>query len=105
MFEHRSVKLSHTFCIANPCHLKHKKPKHKIQQQKQVFLLTNSLWDYTHVVMNFLSGKAKREERTTEWLDLFDVVIVGACKVSVFACRFGWHALRCCCIVSSIARR
>eukprot|EP00752_Nemacystus_decipiens_P006623 g5954.t1 len=48
----------------------------------QVFLLTNSLWDYTHVVMNFLCGNSKREDRTTEWLDLFDVAITGACKPS-----------------------
>ena len=47
----------------------------------QVFLLTNSLWDYTHVVMNFLCGNSKKEERTIEWLDLFDVAITGACKV------------------------
>ncbi|CAN0201842.1 unnamed protein product [Scytosiphon promiscuus] len=48
----------------------------------QVFLLTNSLWDYTHVVMNFLCGNVKREDRTSEWLDLFDVAITGACKPS-----------------------
>lgn len=45
------------------------------------FLLTNSLWDYTHVVMNFLAdGHTTKEQRTTEWLDLFDVVVVGASK-------------------------
>lgn len=49
----------------------------------QVFLLTNSLWDYTHVVMNFLCGKTTKAERTTEWLDLFDVAITGACKVTI----------------------
>ena len=47
----------------------------------KVFLLTNSLWDYTHVVMNFLSGNVKKEDRTTEWLDLFDLALTGACKV------------------------
>ncbi|CAM9518703.1 unnamed protein product [Ectocarpus sp. 12 AP-2014] len=50
--------------------------------QASVFLLTNSLWDYTHVVMNFLCGNSKKEDRTTEWLDLFDVAITGACKPS-----------------------
>lgn len=50
-------------------------------------MLTNSLWDYTHVVMNFLCGKTKREERTTEWLDLFDVAITGACKVNIWLDR------------------
>ncbi|CAM9705762.1 unnamed protein product [Pylaiella littoralis] len=52
------------------------------QEGVQVFLLTNSLWDYTHVVMNFLCGKSKKEDRTTEWLDLFDIAITGACKPS-----------------------
>lgn len=47
----------------------------------QVFLLTNSLWDYTHVVMNFLCGNSKKEDRTTEWVDLFDLAITGSCKV------------------------
>ncbi|CAM9246277.1 unnamed protein product, partial [Hapterophycus canaliculatus] len=50
------------------------------EEGAQVFLLTNSLWDYTHVVMNFLCGNIKREDRTSEWLDLFDVAITGACK-------------------------
>jgi 5' nucleotidase family len=53
----------------------------------QTFLLTNSLWDYTTVVMNYLfAGEdvvAKGGKRTEEWLELFDLVIVGACKVSV----------------------
>eukprot|EP00612_Vaucheria_litorea_P007260 CAMPEP_0171480788 /NCGR_PEP_ID=MMETSP0946-20130122/6305_1 /TAXON_ID=109269 /ORGANISM="Vaucheria litorea, Strain CCMP2940" /LENGTH=377 /DNA_ID=CAMNT_0012012129 /DNA_START=244 /DNA_END=1377 /DNA_ORIENTATION=- len=48
---------------------------------KKTFLLTNSLWDYTSVVMNFLykegGGRIKGE---SSWLDLFDVIIVGSCK-------------------------
>ena len=39
---------------------------------KKVFLLTNSLFDYTQVVMEFLLGE--------EWLDYFDLVICGARK-------------------------
>jgi 5'-nucleotidase len=47
---------------------------------KKTFLLTNSLWDYTNVVMNFLVGN-EADARTTDWVeDLFDIVIVGACK-------------------------
>lgn len=57
-----------------------------VRCHSQVFLLTNSLWDYTHVVMNFLCGNIKREDRTTEWLDLFDVAITGACKVRIESC-------------------
>jgi len=45
---------------------------------RKTFLVTNSLWEYTHVVMNFLTGNAKN--RTLDWLDLFDVVIVGSNK-------------------------
>lgn len=55
----------------------------------QTFLLTNSLWDYTTVVMNYLfAGEdvvAKGGKRTEEWLELFDLVIVGACKVRLLS--------------------
>ena len=44
---------------------------------KKVFLLTNSLFDYTNVVMNFLVGKDVNDR---DWVDLFDVVVVGAGK-------------------------
>ena len=40
----------------------------------------SSLWDYTHVVMNFLNGKEGEQHgtpRDLEWLNLFDLVIVG----------------------------
>jgi hypothetical protein len=30
--------------------------------------------------MNHICGFSKEEERNLEWLDLFDLVIVGACK-------------------------
>lgn len=49
---------------------------------RKVFLLTNSLFDYTNVVMNHICGNSVQEDRTLEWLDLFDLVIVGACKPS-----------------------
>ena len=39
---------------------------------KQVFLLTNSLYDYTEVVCRFLLGE--------RWLDHFDLVICGGRK-------------------------
>lgn len=36
---------------------------------RKVFLATNSLWDYTHVVMNFLlNGGAAGAAKTTDWL-------------------------------------
>merc|ERR1711924_451092 len=44
---------------------------------KKVFLLTNSLFDYTNVVTNFLVGK---DVNNRDWVDLFDVVVVGAGK-------------------------
>ena len=44
---------------------------------KKVFLLSNSLFDYTNVVMNFLT---KSDIDSRSWLDLFDVVVVGAGK-------------------------
>lgn len=46
---------------------------------KKVFLLTNSMWEYTTVVMDYLV-RGKGEYSDIEWQDLFDVIIVGACK-------------------------
>lgn len=59
----------------------------------KVFLLTNSLYDYTDVVMNYLvhgNGtvfqsqvgieQPEGEDRKLEWQQLFDVAIVGAQK-------------------------
>jgi 5'-nucleotidase len=49
----------------------------------KLFLLTNSLWEYTSTAMNYLyHGKRLDdvEQRKNEWLDLFDIVIVGSCK-------------------------
>lgn len=43
---------------------------------RKVFLLTNSLWNYTDVVMNFLYSK----EPSGHWTDLFDLVITASCK-------------------------
>jgi 5'-nucleotidase len=49
----------------------------------KVFLLTNSLWEYTSTAMNFLyHGKrlTDEEQKNNEWLELFDLVVVGSCK-------------------------
>jgi len=46
----------------------------------QIFLATNSEWEYTDVVMNYLCGNVRPEERTKEWIDLFDVVFCLAAK-------------------------
>lgn len=51
---------------------------------KKTFLLTNSLWDFTNVVMNYLVADAKGEKKTTEWMELFDAVITGSCKPGFF---------------------
>ena len=50
---------------------------------RRVFVVTNSLWDYTQVVMNYLMGN----DTTTlnnDWVKYFDVVITGATKPSFF---------------------
>lgn len=50
---------------------------------RKIFLLTNSLWDYTYVVMNYLQGgkdKCRADRRDLAWLEYFDLVIVGASK-------------------------
>jgi len=49
----------------------------------KVFLLTNSYWEYTSVAMNYLFHERKVEDdlkKKNEWLDLFDLVVVGSCK-------------------------
>lgn len=43
---------------------------------RTVFLLTNSLWNYTDTVMKYLYGL----EKEGEWIDLFDIIITGSCK-------------------------
>jgi 5'-nucleotidase len=49
----------------------------------KLFLLTNSLWEYTSTAMNYLyHGKrlTDEEQKDNEWLELFDLVVVGSCK-------------------------
>ncbi|KAK1276288.1 hypothetical protein QJS04_geneDACA003720 [Acorus gramineus] len=54
---------------------------------RSTFLVTNSLWDYTNVVMNFLCGSRTQEDGSScsyDWLENFDVVITGSSKPSFF---------------------
>ena len=49
----------------------------------KVFLLTNSYWEYTSTAMNYLYHEKKVDQETqkkNEWMDLFDLVVVGSCK-------------------------
>ena len=53
------------------------------QQGMKLFLLTNSLWEYTSTAMNYLyHGERVSDERQkkNEWLEMFDLVVVGSCK-------------------------
>ena len=48
----------------------------------KLFLLTNSYWEYTSTVMNFLyygERVSDEKQKENEWLELFDIVIVGSC--------------------------
>lgn len=45
------------------------------RSNRTVFLLTNSLWNYTNTVMTYLYG-----ENEGKWIDLFDIIITGSCK-------------------------
>lgn len=49
----------------------------------KLFLLTNSYWEYTSTAMNYLYHGKKVDidlQKKNEWLDLFDIVVVGSCK-------------------------
>lgn len=47
---------------------------------KKLFLLTNSLYDYTQVVMNYLEGRRAGDAKNHKWMDYFDMIIVGGNK-------------------------
>ncbi|XP_073005437.1 uncharacterized protein [Typha latifolia] len=54
---------------------------------RSTFLVTNSLWDYTNVVMNFLCGSHNSDDGSPcnyKWLENFDVVITGSSKPYFF---------------------
>ncbi|XP_008444714.1 uncharacterized protein LOC103487969 isoform X1 [Cucumis melo] len=54
---------------------------------RSTFLVTNSLWDYTNVVMNFLCNSSASDgdqKRNFDWLQYFDVVITGSAKPGFF---------------------
>jgi len=54
---------------------------------KKTFLATNSLYDYTNVVMNFLLEGKQGADRDTEWIKHFDVVVTGTGKPRFFTER------------------
>ncbi|KXZ54522.1 hypothetical protein GPECTOR_4g587 [Gonium pectorale] len=67
-------------------HLLHVLETHRASG-RVVFLATNSLFDYTNVVMNFLLLGKTGSQKSHEWLKYFDVVMVGCAKPSFFQHR------------------
>lgn len=53
---------------------------------RKLFIATNSLWDYTNVVMSYLCSSENKNKKF-EWLDLFDLVITGSQKPSFFTVK------------------
>jgi len=51
---------------------------------KKLFVVTNSLWDYTNVVMNYLIGGKVGADKDYDWLHYFDVVVTGSGKPRFF---------------------
>ncbi|GKV29913.1 hypothetical protein SLEP1_g38786 [Rubroshorea leprosula] len=54
---------------------------------RSTFLVTNSLWDYTNIVMNFLCGSRTLSDGSScnfDWLQYFDIVITGSAKPGFF---------------------
>ncbi|KAJ6874250.1 5'-nucleotidase domain-containing protein 4 isoform X1 [Populus alba x Populus x berolinensis] len=52
--------------------------------RRATFLVTNSLWDYTNIVMNFLCESRTLDGCNFDWLQYFDVVITGSAKPGFF---------------------
>lgn len=50
---------------------------------RKLFVVTNSLWDYTHSVMNYLFGN-DTTTLTDDWTNMFDFIITGAAKPMFF---------------------
>jgi 5'-nucleotidase len=56
---------------------------HKFRSSgKKLFVLTNSLWDYTNVVMSYLLDGERKAYPS--WRNYFDIVIVGGAKPAFF---------------------
>ncbi|MGE5183277.1 MAG: HAD-IG family 5'-nucleotidase [Acidobacteriota bacterium] len=56
---------------------------HKFRSSgKKLFLLTNSLWDYTNVVMSYLLDGERKAYPS--WRNYFDIVVVGGAKPAFF---------------------
>ena len=52
---------------------------------RKLFIVTNSLWDYTNVVMTFLLATGSGVKKN--WMDYFDIIITGAQKPSFFKAK------------------
>jgi 5'-nucleotidase len=65
---------------------------HKLRSGgKKLFVLTNSLWDYTDAVMSYVLDDVLPEYPS--WRNYFDAVITGAAKPAFFSDRRPLHAL------------
>ena len=51
---------------------------------RKLFLATNSLYDYTDVIMRHLLGGELKDDGAPAWLDAFDVVVTGCGKPAFF---------------------
>jgi len=63
---------------------------------RKVFLATNSLWDYTNVVMNYLESRRSQESEgglNLDWTSAFDVIFVGCNKPSFLTDDFDRNGL------------
>ncbi|MCA2959933.1 MAG: HAD-IG family 5'-nucleotidase [Silvanigrellales bacterium] len=59
---------------------------------RKLFIATNSLWDYTQVVMNFLFGN-ETGVLNDDWTSMFDLIITGASKPSFFISQNALYAV------------
>ncbi len=52
---------------------------------RKIFIVTNSLWDYTNVVMSFLLKP--KVDQNKNWIDYFDIIITGSQKPNFFMAK------------------
>ena len=87
---HRDGSIKHKIAYAPEKYIKYDCHLAQVLQDlrssgRKVFIVTNSLWEYTNVVMNFLLNSDKSNRNN--WMDFFDIIITGSQKPNFFTLK------------------